>query len=117
MFQQLLNEALEQVEGSVACALMGFDGLPVETVHRPGDVDEATLGTELAGHISGLSRTLASLGIGPMAELSFQTGTLWATIRVLSSDYFLVLLMQPGANQGKGRYLLRTLAPRVRQEF
>lgn len=118
MFQQLLNETLEQVDGSVACVLMGFDGLPVDIARRgSADLDESTLGTELAGHISGLARTLGSLNVGPLAELSFQTGNLWATVRVLNDDYFLVLLLEPGANLGRGRYLLRTLAPRVRQEF
>ena len=118
MFQNLLNETLLQVDGALACSLMGFDGIPVETVFvNRAKLDAATLGTEVSAHVAGLVRTLDSLEFGPLAELSFRGARLWGVVRLLNPNYFLVLFLKPGANLGKGRYLLRTLAPRVRQEF
>ncbi len=118
MFQQLLEDALQQVDGALACGLMGFDGIPVETAL--GDrsrVDAPTLGTELSGHILGLARTMDALRIGPMGELSLQTARLWVVARVLNQNYFLLMFLEPGANLGKARYLLRMLAPKIRREF
>jgi predicted regulator of Ras-like GTPase activity (Roadblock/LC7/MglB family) len=118
MFQQLLSEALQQVDGALACSLMGFDGIPVETLYAEGrGLDAPTLGTEVSGHIAAFARTLDTLRVGPMAELSFQTAKLWAVVRVLNPDYFLILFLTPGGSLGKGRYALRLLAPKVRKEF
>ena len=38
-------------------------------------------------------------------------------IRVLDETYFLALAMEPGGNQGKGRYLMRVSAPKLAAEL
>ena len=38
-------------------------------------------------------------------------------IRLLGDTYFLALTMTPGGNFGKGRYLMRTAAPKLMAEF
>ncbi len=119
MFQKLLDEAIRKVDGALACSLVGFDGIPVETAYsgeRQG-IDPGTLGTELANHVATLARTFSALEIGPLAELTLTGGRLWSVIRLLGPNYFLVLLLKPGANIGKGRFMLRVVAPRIRKEF
>jgi hypothetical protein len=37
--------------------------------------------------------------------------------RLVSPDYFMVVALTPGGNQGKARYLLRVTAPRVLAEL
>jgi hypothetical protein len=36
---------------------------------------------------------------------------------VLSQDYFLGLALEPRANYGKGRFLMRVVAPRLQAEL
>jgi hypothetical protein len=38
-------------------------------------------------------------------------------IRLLSHDYFLALALAPEGNYGKGRYLMRVVAPKLQQEL
>ncbi|MDY0061622.1 MAG: hypothetical protein RBU45_17555 [Myxococcota bacterium] len=118
MFRQLLEELLLQVEGAVAAALMGFDGIAVEALATDdADLDPAALGTEFASHAAALLRTMDGLEAGPLAEVSFRAARLWGTTRMVNRQYFLILFLRPGGNLGRGRYLLRLLAPKVRQEL
>lgn len=118
MFQVMLDEALGKVDGALACSLVGLDGIPVEVRTVDGaELDPATLSTELSSHVSGLLRTVDALHIDPLGELSLCASRLWMIARMVNRDYFLALFLRPGANLGKGRYLLRQLAPRVRQEL
>jgi len=38
-------------------------------------------------------------------------------MRLVSPEYFLVLAMKPEGNYGKGRYVLRITAPKVKAEL
>jgi hypothetical protein len=38
-------------------------------------------------------------------------------MRLVSPEYFLVLAMKPEGNYGKGRYILRITAPKVKAEL
>jgi hypothetical protein len=38
-------------------------------------------------------------------------------IRVVSSEYFVALAIRPDGNFGKGRYLLRLVAPKLQAEI
>jgi predicted regulator of Ras-like GTPase activity (Roadblock/LC7/MglB family) len=118
MFTDLLNSVLDRVDGSVACVLMGFDGIPVESVTAADlaadGFDPKELAVEYSAHIQNLRRTAADTGQGDLEEAHIRTGALQAVARVLDDNYFLLLLLDPDGIAGKGRFVLRVLAPQVR---
>jgi len=120
MFGDTLKAAVDRVDGAVACILMGFDGL--EVASRTGDrarlpADPQVLATELSAHLRGLRRTADDVQGGPLEEAHVRIGKVQAVARVVDDDYFLLLLLAPDGLAGKGRHVLRTLAPRIKADL
>ena len=115
------RESLEQVcdvEGAVAASVMGYDGIAIDTLVPGGtELDFETLMVEYAGILAQVRQAADVLQTGELEELSIATERLTAHLRPINGDYFLVLAMKPEGNLGKGRYLLRVAAPRLRTEF
>lgn len=114
-----LKSAVDQVEGALACSVMGFDGIAVET-HQKADLEDVELQNTWVEYANVLSqaRTAAELlKAGEVAEVSINTEKLLTLMRLVSPDYFLVLALRPDGNYGKGRYVLRITAPKVLAEL
>ena len=121
MFGDTLKAAVDRVDGALACILMGFDGLEVAshtaTEKSELPVDPQTLATELSAHLNGLRKTAADVTDGALQEAHVHTGGLQAVARVIDDDYFLLLLLDANGLAGKGRYVLRMLAPKIKEEL
>jgi len=120
MFGETLKEAVDRVDGALACVLMGFDGLEVASHTTDSDdlpVDPSTFATELSTHLSGLRKTAADVSNGALQEAHIHTGDLQAVARVVDDNYFLLLMLDGGGLAGKGRYVLRALAPRIKENL
>jgi predicted regulator of Ras-like GTPase activity (Roadblock/LC7/MglB family) len=114
-----LKSVVEQVDGAVACSVMGFDGIPVET-HEAGAVDDVELNNtwvEYGNVLAQLKTAAELLKTGSVQEVSVNAEKLLTLMRLVNEDYFLVLAMKPTANYGKGRYALRLAAPKVKAEL
>ncbi len=121
MFGETLKAAVDRVDGALACILMGFDGLEVasHTATAKADlpVDPQVLATELTAHLAGLRRTAVDVAEGSLQEAHVHTGGLQAVARVVDDNYFLLLLLDGGGMAGKGRYVLRSLAPKIKEDL
>jgi len=49
--------------------------------------------------------------------VAFKSDRMVTLIRVINENYFVAMTLAPDANYGKGRYLLRVLAPRLQDEL
>ena len=118
MFSETLKSAVDRVDGALACVLMGFDGIAIDCAIAGdvGSTDPKEIATELSAHLQRLRKTTKETGQGTLEETLVRTGEMQAVVRVLDDDY-LLLLMAPTAMVGKGRYVLRTVAPAVRQHL
>jgi predicted regulator of Ras-like GTPase activity (Roadblock/LC7/MglB family) len=58
-----------------------------------------------------LKRVVEGLGSGDVQEFTVHTGGLTTVLRPLTPEYFLALAMEPTGLLGKGRYLMRIVAP------
>jgi predicted regulator of Ras-like GTPase activity (Roadblock/LC7/MglB family) len=67
--------------------------------------------------ISTIKRAAEMLEAGPANEIAVGTDRLVTIIRTLGDTYFLALAMTPEGNFGKGRYLMRTAAPKLMAEL
>lgn len=114
-----LESVVNSVEGALACSLMGFDGIAVETHQKaaPDDVELQNTWVEYANVLSQIRSAAELLKTGEVAEISINTEKVVTLMRMVSPEYFLVLALAPEGNYGKGRYVLRITAPRVRAEL
>ena len=118
MFRENLMKLVDNVEGGLAGLLMGFDGIAVES-YTPDQkaIDIQNVGMEFSYILTQVRRAAESLDVGGVQEIAIRTETLNIIIRVLTPEYFLALALGPGGNFGKGRYLLRVVAPKLQSEL
>lgn len=118
-----LESIASQVHGAIACTMMGFDGIPIETHQVPqqaGAANELELSNawvEYANVLSGLKTSAETLKTGAVNEIVISTDKVMTLIRMVNSEFFLVLGLLPDGNYGKGRYVLRITAPKVKAEL
>src|SRR5438034_10182134 len=114
MFRENLQKIVENVDGGVAGLLMGFDGIAVESYLREGrEVDIQAVGMEFSFILTQVRKAAEILEVGAVHEIAIKAERLTIIIRVLSPEYFVALALQPEGNFGKGRYLLRLVAPKI----
>jgi predicted regulator of Ras-like GTPase activity (Roadblock/LC7/MglB family) len=118
MFQDSLEQVLQNTPGAVAVTLMGFDGIAVanSVVQTSGGSEQAeyeTVAIELGSLVSQFSVHAEELGVGSFRELVIEGERLTTVVRTVTPEYFIALSLLPGGNSGKGRYNLRALGPKL----
>jgi predicted regulator of Ras-like GTPase activity (Roadblock/LC7/MglB family) len=98
---------------------MGFDGISVETYQKDeaGELELNGAWVEYANLLTQLKNAADVLKTGAVTELSVNSEKVLTIIRLVSPEYFLVLALKAEGNYGKGRYVLRVTAPKVRAEL
>ena len=118
MFKEALERAVTGTDGSIAGLLMDFEGIPLESYAREGAaLDIEVVGAEVSVVVKGIQRATEMLDAGETREVSFKSDKMTTLIRVINQGYFVALTLSPTANLGKGRYLLRVLAPKLAEEL
>ncbi len=122
-FREHLEAVVSSVNGSVACSLVGFDGIAVET-HQPearaedaAAMDLSSALTEYGNLLGQLKATAQTLKTGAVGEMSVNTEKVITIMRMVNQDYYVVLALLPDGNYGKGRYALRMAAPKLAKEL
>ncbi len=117
-FREHLEKVCHDVDGAVACSLMGMDGIEVDTHLEDGSgVDVKSLLVEYSGVLRSAREAAQAHEAGGVDEISITTDKLLAVVRIVSPEYFIVVALTPEANLGKARYLLRVTAPKLRSEL
>jgi predicted regulator of Ras-like GTPase activity (Roadblock/LC7/MglB family) len=118
MFDELLNRVLTNTPGAVSVTLMGFDGIAIDTQESGTMSTEAQASQiELANIAKQLRSISEGMGTGDVHEVALQTGGLTTVLRPLTEEYFVAVSMTPGGLLGKGRYLLRVIAPKLVEQL
>jgi predicted regulator of Ras-like GTPase activity (Roadblock/LC7/MglB family) len=121
MFAELLDKVLHGTPGALSVTLMGFDGIAIDTRERDDAVGATPSPSSAAvelGHIaSQLKRVAEGLGAGDVKELSVSTAGIVTLLRPVTSEYFVAVSLKPDGNVGKGRYLLRIVAPQLAEQL
>ena len=118
MFKETLRDLVEGTEGGLAGLLMDSSGITLESYAKddsPFDIN--SIGIEFGVVIGQIKRAAEMLEAGAANEIAVGTDKLITVIRLLGDTYFLALAMSPGGNFGKGRYLMRTAAPKLMAEL
>jgi len=120
MFQSLLKEVVDGVDGGLATLVMDFEGIAVDAYSKPSppvDFDIQTIGAEFSVVIKSIQRASEMLEAGLPAEITVTAEKIVTLIRVVSDTYFIAFTLTPEANIGKARYLLRTRVPALQKEL
>jgi predicted regulator of Ras-like GTPase activity (Roadblock/LC7/MglB family) len=113
-----LKELTESVGGGLASIIMGYDGIPIdEYLLENPPFDLQLLVVEYANLLTNIRRTVDLLENGKMEEISIATDSIRVLIRVISEEFFLVLVIAADGNYGKGRYLVSRAALKYRDEL
>lgn len=118
MFQDALKEIVDKTDGGIAGLIMDSEGIAVESYARDGaPFDINTVGIEFGVVLGSIKRAAESLDAGKAHEVAIGTDKMITLIRTLGEGYFLAFAMRPDGNFGKGRYMMRTVAPRLLAEL
>ena len=117
MFGTKLEETVKGVAGGKAAILMGFDGIPVDQFALDKDQDIETLGMEFSVLLKEVRKAAEMLEAGTAEELTVRAEKLTTVLRVVNDEYFVALAIAPDGNLGKGRYLLRMIAPEFARDL
>ena len=118
MFQETLREIVDKTEGGVAGLIMDSEGIAVDSYARSDAAfDITTVGIEFGVVLSSIKRAADSLEAGTTSEVAIGTDKIITIIRTLGDNYFLALTLRPDGNLGKGRFLMRTAAPKLLAEL
>lgn len=118
MFTEHLDRVLNETPGALSVTLMGYDGIAIETREKDEAAAHAVSPTNAAIEMSAVAKELKrvadGLGAGGVDEVTVQTGAITTVLRPVTDEYFLALSMAPGALAGKGRWLMRVVAPKLK---
>ena len=118
MFQETLREIVDRTDGGVAGLIMDSEGIAVDSYSRSdAPFDITTVGIEFGVVLGSIKRAADSLEAGKTNEIAINTEKMITIIRTLNDTYFLALTMRPDGNLGKGRYMMRTAAPKLIAEL
>jgi predicted regulator of Ras-like GTPase activity (Roadblock/LC7/MglB family) len=118
VFQEALRDIVDKVEGGVAGLIMDSEGIAVDSYARDGaPFDINVVGIEFGVVLGSIKRAAESLEAGKAHEVAIGTDKMITLIRTLGDTYFLALTLKPDGNLGKGRFLMRTAAPKLIAEL
>lgn len=99
--------------------ILGTDGIPIERHVQDLDqsVDVDVIATEFTTLVRRSMRTAADTELGELREMLLATDAMTFLVRPITSDYFLLLALNPGGNVGRARFELRKAQLSMEIEF
>lgn len=121
LFKQTVQEIIEKVEGIISAHIVGVDGIVIEqSVHPDNGTEELCfdiVAAEFTSLIKNAFRTSDDIEIGEIQELTVFTGTYHFVIKMITHEYYVMAILQPGGNFGKARYELKKAGLLLEREF
>lgn len=115
-FKAILQTIVRESCGCLGVVIMGYDGIAIEEcLQEGGGFDVQMLTVEYASVLKEIKRTVGVLKTGVLEEVSIISEQCTVIVRGISDDFFVALVMGADGNFGKGRYLLKREASRLRE--
>ncbi len=107
MFTERLQKVADRIDGALALALIAKDGISVESYTKEESLDLELLSAELMSQVRAVSQNHQELSVGQVQHFSVTTDLYILMIGSLTEDYYLLLVLEAGANAGRARFELR----------
>lgn len=118
MFKEKLTQVANHVDGTLGCQLIGFDGIPIESIYTREEIPEMDeIAVELSNLLGKFRRLEENYEMGGIEEVSVTIGDVTALARVVGGDYILMLALDPRADVDRGQNMLRLISPSVEREI
>lgn len=116
-FSDILKEVVNGTEGALGALVVGVDGIPVEEFTVAHDLDLQSMTVEYSTLLKEIEKGSRSAQLGSTREVTVIADKALIMLRRLNEEYFMVLIIRPDGNFGKGRFLLRMSVPKLLKEF
>ena len=116
-FADILKEVVNGTEGALGALVVGVDGIPVEEFSLTQEIDLQSMTVEYSTLLKEIERGSQSAQLGTTKEVTVMADKALVMLRRLNEEYFMVLIIKPDGNFGKGRFLLRMSVPKLLKEF
>jgi predicted regulator of Ras-like GTPase activity (Roadblock/LC7/MglB family) len=117
-FTQLLTDLVGRVDGAVGAAFIDSYGEAVQCIAEGADEEYVKLMGAYQGIALGTSRTIVSSLDGGEIDYCFTAyESASFLVKALDHDYFLMVVLAPDANVGKGVYVIRNAAAAFNREM
>ena len=118
-FIESLADIVDRIEGCAGALILGIDGIVIER-YMPDldpDLDIDLVATELTTLLRRSMRVASDTELGELREMMFSADRQTLLLRPITSDYFLLLVLNPGGNVGRARFELRKVQLALEAEF
>jgi len=118
-FADELITIANRIEGCAAVMILGTDGIPIErhVQQMNQSLDVEMIATEFTTLVRRGMRTAADTELGDLREMVLATDAMVFLARPITSDYFLLVALNPGGNIGRARFELRKAQLAMEIEF
>jgi predicted regulator of Ras-like GTPase activity (Roadblock/LC7/MglB family) len=117
VFREALRGIAERVEGARAVAIVGLDGIAVESLSIGEVVSMESVAAEMLALVKAAQRPRGEAVSGPVEELALVGADSRVLLRRVSAEYYLLLLLGGGGGLGRGRYELTRTAFALEKEL
>lgn len=107
MFTDRLQEINQRVGGVLLSAVVGRDGLVVESAGRLEGGDIEALAAEVTTQLGAIAQSHLGLGGGEVEQFSVTTESYSLLVGSLTDDYYLLLVVDREGGDGRARFELR----------
>lgn len=116
MFKDVLLGIRDRVDGALAVSLIGLDGIAVESIKGDG-VPLDVMGAEFGGFVKSIRLSNTELDTGEVLQFSVVTEKYTAFLSAVTSEYYVLLVMNPDGNFGRARFELARAKQQLRNEL
>ncbi len=116
-FSDILKNVVHGTEGALGALVVGLDGIPVEEYSVSSELDIQSMTVEYSALLKEIEKGSQAAQLGSTNEVTVIADKAMIMLRRLNEEYFFVLIIKPGGNFGKGRFLLRMSVPKLLKEF
>lgn len=117
VFGDTLRRIAERVEGSRAVSLVGVDGIAIDTYGSHDKSAMEALAAEMGAFVKSSRGRDATSANGAVQQLCLVTGEAIAVLSRVTEEYYLLLLLTPEGNLGRGRFELKKAALALEKEL
>ena len=122
-FDSILQTIVDECGGGVGAALMESDGIPIEQViaSKPIanvlDEEVSAVGVEFGKILQDIGHASDNLSGGSLREAIISVNNFILLFRVVTEEFFVVVVLSPDGNLGKARYLIRKNLIAIKEEL